>query len=263
MFVYVKVFGERNSGTIYLTSLIRENTNAIILTGDTQGKAGLLKNTNTVFPTAYAPDDDYVQDLDHFRILPSDFGWKHARPPIDVMEFAPHSTLTKFVFTAKHPCFWLLSMYERPYNPRLSGPRGSFSEFIRRPWPVSRRDNVEGDTVGTVIELFNRKVGAYIEATKRFSKNAVFVRYEDLLENPELSTSKVCDGILGAGKTPFRNITTSTKTAKDSFETYKEKYLSHSYTKTINEEDLEFIRSRLSKSVIDYCGYQVPKPVSV
>jgi hypothetical protein len=257
MFTYVKVFGERNSGTIYLTGLIRENTNAIILEGDTRGKGGSLNGQNVLFKGAYTGDNDYLQDLDHFRILQSDFGWKHAAPPTDVMNFSLHGYLTKFIFTAKHPCFWLQSIFKRPYNPRLSS-IGSFSEFIRSPWPVSRRDNIGSESVlETPIDLFNRKVTSYIECLDKFPENSAFVKYEDLLHDTQGSVERVCNGVLGAGTIPFKNLMRSTKSADENFDFYKKKYTSRDYLDQISKEDLTFIGSKLSARVLDFCGYKV------
>ena len=257
MFTYVKIFGERNSGTIYLTGLVRENTNASILEGDTRGKGGSLSGQNVLFQGAYTGDNDYLQDLDHFRILQSDFGWKHASPPTDVMNFSSHCHLTKFIFTTKHPCFWLQSIFKRPYNPRLSRSE-SFSEFIRAPWPLSRRDNLGSEKMlETPIDLFNRKVISYIECLAEFPKNSAFVRYEDLLNDTQGSVKNVCSGILGSGAAPFKNLMRSTKSADENFDFYKKKYTSRDYLNEINEEDLAFIESKLSKQVLEFCGYRV------
>lgn len=260
MFIYVKVFGERNSGTIYLTALVRENTNAIMMEGDTRGKAGLLKSENRVFPEAYTHDNDYVQDMDHFRMLHSDFGWKHARPPIDVIEFSAYSRLTKFIYTTKHPCFWLQSMFNRPYNPRLSR-AASFSDFIRSPWPLSRRDNIDGTTVATPIELFNKKVRSYMEMLRKYPDNSVFVRYEDLLEDTEQTVTRACSNILGFGESAFKNILDSTKSAGENFDFYRKKYLSENYVDSISDEDLDFIDSKLDKNLMERCGYSVRRKI--
>ncbi|TJZ91946.1 hypothetical protein FA743_08995 [Paracoccus gahaiensis] len=254
MYLYVKVFGERNSGTIYLNALIRENTNAIILDGDTKGKGGLLGSDNLVFPDCYTGDNDYLQDMDHVRMLNSDFGWKHAAPPLSTIEFSPFKNFCRLVFTTKHPVFWLKSMYNRPYNPRLQRADG-FSNFIRAPWPVSRRDNLGCDSVPTPVELYNRKVLSYIEASRIFAPNSIFVKYEDLLADTEATASKICSDVLGYGNGKFKNVLNSTKSSEENFEFYKNKYLSEDFGYDVSQEDLEFIKQKLSPRVMRYCNY--------
>lgn len=256
MYMYVKVFGERNSGTIYLNALIRENTNAIIMDGDTKGKGGTLSGSNEFFPEAYTTDNDYLQDLDHFRMLQSDYGWKHAAPPVNTIEFSSHRDLTKLIFTAKHPVFWLKSIHKRPYNPRIKLEL-NFSDFIRSPWPLSKRDNISSESLPTPIDLFNRKISSYIEAIKQFPKNSVFIKYEDLLADTEGTVKIACEGILGFGGTAFKNVLRSTKSTEENFDFYKSKYLSDSYKDDISHEDLEFIQERLAPRVMRFCGYSV------
>jgi hypothetical protein len=256
MYLYVKVFGERNSGTIYLNALIRENTNAIILDGDTKGKGGTLGNDNKIFLDAYTGDSDYLQDMDHYRTLEANYGWKHASPPLNTIEFSSFRHICRFVYTAKHPVFWLKSIYSRPYNPRLKR-AGNFSEFIRSPWPVSKRDNISGDSLQSPIDLYNKKVSSYIDAIKRFPENSIFIKYEELLSDTELSVSKICSDILGFGNTKFKNILRSTKASEENFEFYKNKYLSEDYMHDVTKEDLVFIKDKLTPRVMNYCNYEV------
>ena len=87
----IKIFGERNSGTTYITNLIRKNTNQSI----------------TVHVGSYK----------------SKLGWKHGLP--DSRKINKQKTLV--VFIIRDLVSWLNSMYFRPYHLKR---KSNFIQFI-------------------------------------------------------------------------------------------------------------------------------------
>lgn len=89
----IKVYGERNSGTIYLEWL-------------------LLKNMEITIP------DDFI------------YGWKHRVAPSgdELIDWIKSDIV--YLCLVKNPYSWLISMHKRPYNHEILR-KTHFSEFIR------------------------------------------------------------------------------------------------------------------------------------
>lgn len=89
----IKIYGERNSGTIYLEWLIHKNLVAEIVEG-------------------------------------FEFGWKHRLAPVEdeLTDLMKNEIL--YLCLVKNPYSWLLSMHKRPYQHEVLKDL-SFSEFIR------------------------------------------------------------------------------------------------------------------------------------
>ena len=90
---FIKVYGEQNSGTIYLEWLLKKNLDIVL--------------------------------IDSFN-----FGWKHRVAP--TKEELNEKMINEVVYMClvKNPYSWLLSMHKRPYN-HESLAKLSFADFIR------------------------------------------------------------------------------------------------------------------------------------
>ncbi len=91
----IKVFGERNSGTIYLEKLLRKNFK--------------------------------VQVLDYYTL-----GWKHRLAPSET-EISSQDSSIIYLILVKNPYSWLRSMYRKPYH-QEELKRLDFNEFIEFPY---------------------------------------------------------------------------------------------------------------------------------
>ena len=114
----VKVYGERNSGTIYLEWLLRNN----------------LEITIDETP---------------------EFGWKHRLAPSkeELSDSAKQQVI--FVCLVKNPYSWLLSMHKRPYH-HESLKELSFSEFLKYSYGDYRNPIVMWNTkINSYVQLEN------------------------------------------------------------------------------------------------------------
>ncbi|MBU2983530.1 hypothetical protein KO498_17115 [Lentibacter algarum] len=164
------VFGERNTGTNLVHSLLIKNIPALARSaGDRIGAHG-------------------------FR-----YGWKHGFP---MMVAAPASTLAVVLFRGPEP--WLRSMHKRPWHApeRAAMP---FAEFIRAEW-VSRIDEqnfgvlrddarwgaelqydrhpLTGAGFDNILALRNAKTTGFLSLAARF-ESCLLVRHEDVSADPE------------------------------------------------------------------------------
>lgn len=166
------VFGERNSGTNFIDALMRNN-----------------------FSQLGGSASDRIEKFG-FR-----YGWKHGFP---TMMAAPDSTLA--IVTFRDPLRWAQSMHRKPWHAANHLVNLSFTDFIRATWQsvVDERNFGIGSTADVralqemhwdrhpmtgaqfenVLKLRAAKNQGFLSLKQRF-KNVIFVRYEDVSENPE------------------------------------------------------------------------------
>ena len=150
---YVKIYGERNTGTNYLDALIRKNLPSITLLKTMASNA---------------------------------LGWKHMLPnPKRINEYK-HQDITSIITITKNPYSWLLSMYRKPYH--YQGDRATtFHQFLKRPWKTLPRDNCPDQA--TPIHLWNSKNGYYLNLHKKLHHiQVICLTYEQLLLAPQTTT---------------------------------------------------------------------------
>lgn len=250
---YLRSYGERNSGTHFVTALVKKNFAVTTLRNENpvgelfarMGK-GLSAEDNGKFRLE-------LMDIDCERTRQSDFGWKHGAPPEMEIRSAPHAAHTLFICVAKHPLPWLRSLHARPYSP-LEDPPSDFHEFLRYQMPISRRDNLGAVERLGVVELWNAKNAAYARLPTIASR-CIVIAYEEILRDPRAFLSKVGQYLLPI-RGEFSWDLASTKGDGLSFEDYRMKYLSKS-DPIVSAEDLEFIKARLDGNVMRAFGYQL------
>jgi len=235
----VYVFGERNSGTNYVSALVMKNCLSPL------DLRGLYDGGNR---TA--------------------FGWKHGFPtfgqgPDDVLAIAVY----------RDPLAWLHSMNRTPWNTpaRLRGL--PFSQFIRSEWMsiindsgfgvepgealwltelMADRNPATGARFANPMQLRNAKNRGFASLDGRFG-NVLRVTYETVLADPQAFLNALCnlyrlprlrrfDPILHDRATPVRGV-------------YQPKPLPET-----SAEDLEFIASQLDLGFEARLGYHLPQP---
>lgn len=254
--LFTKVFGERNTGATYLGKLIEKN----FATDNLRGEFGVDRRVMRLVLQAYKPKErpfynNQLQDEYHERILYSDFGWKHAAPPIDVIRAAPHSQSTLFILITKHPVHFLTSLHARPENPLMSSDEISFEKFLMTEWPVSARDNLGDDPLESPIELWNRKMLEYLRVME-VAENVLHIRYEDILSEFEEQMDRIADYIPKI-TTGYGNVRRSVK-AKDNmrFEDYQRRYKYHKLKTDYKKRDMEYIYRKIDTETMDALGYR-------
>lgn len=251
---YVKIFGERNTGTNFVERLIQANFPIYSLQSNNR-----VYNTLRSF-AAHIPQSERREfraaalDLDSSRGLYSDFGWKHAVPPFQHIAAAPHANNTLFVAVAKHPAAWLQSLMARPYNPAEKTPN-VFSDFIRYDWQLSARDNLGPKDRINVVELWNVKNAAYRKLTD-VNRRAIVISYEDILRDPESFLKRIEEHIPAEGVFTWQ--LESTKGDELSFDDYRAKYEIGNVLAKIDPDDLQYVKERADADVMRGFGYAWP-----
>lgn len=254
--LFTKIFGERNTGATYLGKVVDKNFATDLLRGD----FGVDKRVMRLVLQAYKPKErphhnNRLQDEYHERILYSDFGWKHAAPPIDVIQAAPHTHSTLFLMITKHPVHFLTSLHVRPENTLLGEDDLPFDKFITSPWPISHRDTLDGNVLENPMILWNKKMQAYLNLMQ-MAEHAVHIRYEDLLSDFEGQMDRISEHIpkITAG---YGNIRRSVRASDNMrYEDYQRRYKYHRIKTDYKKRDLEYIYRKIDKEVMTALGYR-------
>ena len=143
---YIKIYGERNSGTNFLKQLLTKNTVDVSL-------------------------------------LPNRWGnWKHGFPNLDRDLHLSRKNKTLVVFVIRDLEEWLKSMYKNPYHYRIGG--RDFATFLRDSLDIYEKCpqsdvNINVNEKQDVLSLRYAKIRYYRSIYDQLA-HAVFVNLEDL-----------------------------------------------------------------------------------
>lgn len=251
----VKMYGERNVGTNYLTRLISKNLDVEQLPGVVPDR--LIKLQQRSF------GEEWLRDLYFTVTWRRNLGWKHAlvNSP-QVLAAQLHWTAPLyFVTLTKNPYSWLLSLHRRPYHTTAAVP-SSFEKFLNLPWQTVRREQAP-KWISSPVDLWNIKNRAYLALGD--GGEVEHIRYEDLLRNP----AEVIDILarrfkLSRHSSGFVNIEKSTKQDRGKgFAYYQDYYLNEHWREALSADAAAWINSRLDKQVVERFGYQLIDPNSL
>ena len=230
------VFGERNSGTNFVSSLLKSNFPRLEECRGDNGRNG-------------------------FR-----HGWKHGFP---AMIAAPKDMIAVCVF--RHPESWIGSLHRMPWHVHDSLRDVPISEFVRREWHCVidhpgfgvpqddprfgaelqwDRDPVTGQRFANVLQLRNAKNRAFLSLAARFD-NHVLVRYEDVAAMPEAFIESIRSLFRFKGVPEFRPVLTERGQRRT------RPYQSKAYA-PLTDADRAFIWSELDRTIEAEIGYAPP-----
>lgn len=187
---FVKVFGERNTGTNFLNQLIRKNTNLIVLEhGNNSLSKERFNSLRRGFPfwQRYSPAlkslvlDRLIDQQRNDEYL-ENFGWKHAFVDVKDLEVSPRFDQTFFIFLVRNPWRFVSALHRRPYNlfPRK---KCNISEFVDSCFIANERDRLPCNFVESPIDFWNLKVDSYFKS-RELIDNSLICYYEDVMRSP-------------------------------------------------------------------------------
>ena len=239
----LKLYGERNTGTNYLSRLLQTNLDVALLGGTAPHALQHLRR--------YFSDDERLIDA-YFRWShPFNLGWKHAATSSHSQHPLNPARPTGFLFLVRNPYSWLLSLHKNPYHQSPIKNMG-FEAFLDRPWQIHQRDAVAERPLNP-IQLWNVKVRSYLDFS---DQRKILVRFEDLLENPEHWVAQIAHQF-DAKPTQqyFTNITPSTKTDGRRYDDYRDYYRHERWKEKLNTQLVERINRDLDQDLLTRLGY--------
>lgn len=251
MFQFVKVFGERNSGTNFLNLMLQGN-----------GVDATILNKEVDFlPSEYALSFDeairdvfverWLDDLDREEFR-RNFGWKHARVSRERLGRHPEFERAFFILLIRNPFSFVASLHRRPYN-LLPVPKGDRKGFIRSPIMANERDHLDSVYVPSPVDLWCQKAVAAIEFALT-GDNACLVRYEDVMADTVGFIRWLSRRGLRFQSDDVVQVA-STKRDPISFQEYRDKTLAFDPEKEFDREDYQDILGRIPEKLLDILRY--------
>jgi len=242
----LKMYGERNTGTNYLARLIGLNLEVEQIPGVVPD---FIRNLQRILP-----GEELVRDIYFGITFSRNLGWKHSlvKAPEKLAEYRICAKGVSFVTLTKNPYSWLLSLYRNPYHQYWKS-KPDFENFLGSPWRNVGRDNTPRE-FSSPVELWNRKNVSYMLLCSDFP--TLNLRYEDLLENPQVTLEKIAERFSYQWKNgEFVNFNDSTKEKSKDFAFYRDYYLEENWKTELSPRSIEIINSLLDGQVMDYFGY--------
>lgn len=267
--MFIKVFGERNTGTHFLIKLLRNNTDAELLVhpdGASDETRTNLKNMLACHPGITDKNPalraiilERLIDSDRTKDIPDYYGWKHAAVSADQLKQNPKFEQTLFICLIRNPWRFVSALHRRPYN-LFPKPCASLTQFIQKPILTNVRDNLTESYLSSPVELWNKKTESYLQLKKTCPANVAIVYYEDVicdvsrfLNNLQFFC-KIKSPLKIPNQSTKRNIKTQERDKK-TFSDYKKEVQHYSPLIALGERDCHLIAERIDLDVYQQTYY--------
>ncbi len=243
----IKIYGERNTNTNYMSKLIDLN----LIAKEVSGVAPqfILKLQRLL------PGKDIVKDIYFFLTYRRNLGWKHTlvKPLQRLNSYGIVNEYLYFITITKNPYSWLISLHRNPYHQYYSL-KPSFEEFLQTPWKTIGRDNIKLE-LKSPIELWNLKNKSYLQLK---GKKSLQITTESIFENP----NKIIDDISSKFSIPkkhdkFVNFERSTKDKNKNSNYYRQYYLAEKWREKLSDEAISIINASVDTQLMQHFGYHI------
>ncbi len=193
---FIRVFGERNTGTQAITRMLTAQPGVLPdITQTTRADQlpqyrDILEQVEQHIPKPWQIlYRDAVFDMSFAAASPTHM-WKHS-------PLAPHPAFVAekvhVVCCVRNPYSWAISMAQHPYHKRGPLP-DTLVDFLKRPWMTLARDHMD-PVLRSPLELWNHKNRSYLD----FVQNpqgvpAALVTFEDFVADPPATVTRVLNG---------------------------------------------------------------------
>lgn len=244
----IKVYGERNTNTNYISKLIKLNLNI-------QEVPGTVPPTIMIMQKIL-PGNELVRDIYFYFTYNDNLGWKHTCvKPVKALKnysIVANNDLA-FLSITKNPYSWLLSLYRRPYHQYYSD-KPDFKSFLQRPWKTIGRDNTE-NLLRNPIELWNIKNSSYLQLSEL---NGLNITTESIFQDPKAIIDKISNHFsVKKLSDKFINYDRSTKDKDKDSNWYRDYYLNEKWQDEITSDAIAIINETVDKKLMSYFGYSV------
>ncbi len=256
---FVKVFGERNTGTRALIRMLAAQDGVRMQPFGERGALNLPQNADlrAVIEATYKGKwrkvyRDALRDNEQAVACPTK-AWKHALPVWD-QAFAVKRA--HVVFCVRNPYSWALSLARRPYHQK--GPKTTrMEDFVVQPWLTVARDNMEA-VLPSPMELWNRKVAAYGAFMRQADVPVRVIRFESFVADPAGEVRQV----LSDFGIPFGDVlpVASTKSPAMTLKDISAYYAREDWRKLLTAEVVTAINGSIDWELAAQYGYYRLKP---
>jgi len=248
----MKLYGERNTGTHYLSRLVAANLRVRLLESI---EPRIIRRA-----ARHLRGAEVVRDVYFSLTFRRNLGWKHMNPksPQELRDLHIDPEAVRFLMLTKNPYPWVISMLRHPYHLGAASVK-DIEELVRRKWACTRRENMR-DKTAFLIDVWCTKTRSYLNLIEQ--AHACLVRYEDLLMDPASSLSRVASTLgLQPRNETFANIDLSAKregrATGRTFESYRDYYLNEQWRNALTPAAVEIINSQLDRELVERVGYNI------
>ncbi|MEC8650588.1 MAG: hypothetical protein VXX82_06625 [Verrucomicrobiota bacterium] len=243
----IKVYGERNTNTNYVSKLLELNLNV----NEVPGTVPI--SIRRIFDRVHY--SEWIRDF-YFRLsFATNLGWKHSlvKPWSEIEQYRITKSNLFFLTITKNPYSWLLSLYRNPYHQYYSK-KPSFETFVGSPWKTVRRDNIR-KVLSSPVELWNMKNKSYLQLD---SRRALNITTESIFEDPQKCIKKISKKFsIEAKSEHFIEYARSTKEVTKDSNYYRDFYLSERWRHDLSDEAIEAINKSVDQDLMAHFGYRV------
>ena len=247
----IKVFGERNTGTNALVSVLRNNSRSIVFPGTLAEISPLTQKKLAVMAKlgmARSRREKAIDKVFHGRPIIEQ--WKHAATYFDINTV---SNGVHFVFMVRDPLSWLVGLYKKPHHMLTDKPDGLL-DFAEMNWHTVGRDNLPKETYKP-LEMYAAKLCSYRDLIGKLERKSIdytIVKFEDFVRSQKDIFEKI-SFYLDDATDEFKELTKSTKDAnKDS--NYYRKY----YSKEVWRDEfpnVDRVKMPPEREIFSFFGY--------
>lgn len=247
---WIKLYGERNTNTNYLSKLIELNLDAPQIQGVVPRSVFRLQT--------WAPGDERIRDWYFSVTFGRNLGWKHMR--VEPAEKLRSSKLVRdgkvgFVTITKNPYSWLLSLYRRPYSLQVK-PEITFEDFLTMPWQTTGRDNLRRRRLKSPVELWNLKNASYLALSNALP--IVHLTTEFIFSDPDTTIRRIADAFNIRRLTDkFLDYERSTKDRSKDSNYYRDYYANEKWREQLSKAAIDTINANIDKDLLRHYGYEL------
>lgn len=242
----IKIYGERNTSTNYLSRIIQLNLDIVQLSGVVPPYISRLQKLFL--------GNELIRDIYYYFSHSSNLGWKHSYiSDKKTYPFKFKSLDVCYITITKNPYSWLLSLYRNPYH-QYYLEKLSFKDFLQTPWKTVKRENLPS-VLDSPIELWNLKNSSYLQLNKFKSLNLIS---ENLIQYPE-ETVELMSNHFAINKTSktFKNYEQSTKDMLKNSLYYQDFYRNERWKDELTKDSVTIINKSLDIELMAYFGYEI------
>lgn len=244
----IKVYGERNTNTNYISKLLELNLNVTEVPGTVP--ISIQRILDRVVPY-----NEWLRDF-YFKLsFANNLGWKHSlvKPWSEIEKYSITKSNLFFLTISKNPYSWLLSLYRNPYHQHYSK-KPSFETFVSSPWKTVRRDNIR-KVLSSPVELWNMKNRSYLQLD---SRRALNITTESIIEDPQGCIKRIGEKFcIEARSEHFIGYERSTKEASKDSNYYRDFYMLERWRHDLSDKAIEAINESVDQDLMAHFGYQV------
>ena len=244
----IKIYGERNTNTRYLESLIQLNLDVVQISGVAPRYVKTIQKI--------LPGKEWLRDLFFSRTWQHNLGWKHGcvKSAEELRRFDILKRNICFVSLTKNPYSWLLSLHRKPYSHQHRGEKTDFETFLRSPWKTVARDNC-GELLESPVALWNIKNTSYLQLA---DFNGLNITTESTVQDPVAVIEKISAHFsIDRLSDRFVNYEKSTKDASKNFAYYQDYYSNERWRDKLSAEAISIIAGSVDRKLMNHFGYEV------